>query len=74
MNICIQINENGWRHLKETVGDDYIKQRIETKKVQIENETWYKLQCYVVFEMLSVNFGGEPMFNTNVMFDSESLS
>ena len=70
----IQINENGWEHLKETVGDDYIKHSIESRKVEVENETWYRLQCHNIFDLFLINFGGQPMFNTNVMFDDEALS
>ena len=31
----IQINENGWEHLKKTVGGDYIKHCIESRKVEV---------------------------------------
>jgi hypothetical protein len=70
----IQINENGWEHLKKTVGDDYIKHCIESRKVEVENEVWYRLQCHNVFDLFPINFGGQPTFNTNVMFDDEALS
>ena len=70
----IKINENGWEHLKKTVGDYYIKHCIESGKIEIGNEVWYRLQCHSVFSLFLINFGGEPMFNTNVMFDDEALT
>ena len=30
-HIYIQITEHGWKHLKKTVGDDYIKHCIDNK-------------------------------------------
>lgn len=69
----IQIKDNGWEHLKKTVGDDYIKHAIKPRRVEINGEYWYKLQCYTVFELLPIKFGTATMFNTNVMFDSDSL-
>ena len=69
----IQITEAGWKHLKNTVGDSYIKTCIESRKVELKNGTWYKLQCHHVFSLFSINMGGPLMFNTNVMFDDEDL-
>ena len=48
----IQINENGWEHLKKSVGEDYIKHCIEPYKTNIEDKVWYKLQCHQVFDLL----------------------
>ena len=70
----IQINENGWEHLRKTVGDDYIKHCIESRKVEINNVVWYKLQCHIVFNLFPHNCSGLPFFNTNVMFDDEALT
>jgi hypothetical protein len=67
--IYIQINDNGWDHLKKTVGDDYIEHCIENHKVEIKNETWYKLQCHSVFDIFPMNYGGESLINTNIMFE-----
>ena len=72
-NICIQITDEGWKHLKKTVGDDYIKHCIEPYKTEIENETWYKLQAHQVFDLLPINFGGRPTYNTNVLIDENDL-
>jgi len=72
----IQINENGWKHLKKTVGEDYINTciKISAYEKEINGEIWYRLQCHQVFSLFPINFGGQPMFNTNVMFDDEDLS
>ena len=67
----IQINENGWEHLKKTVGDDYIQHCIESRKVEIENEVWYRLQCHDVFHLFPIKYGEQIMFNPNVMFDEQ---
>lgn len=41
----IQITEKGFEHLQNTVGDEYIKNCIENRKIDVGGETWYKLQC-----------------------------
>lgn len=69
----IQINKNGWEHLKKKMGRKYIKYCIENRKVLIDGEVWYKLRCHNVFHLFSVNFGVRPMFSENVMFDDEAL-
>lgn len=69
----IQITDNGWKHLKNTVGDEYVKNCIENRMVIIENKIWYKLQCHNVFELFPISIGNEVRFNTNVMFDDEDL-
>ena len=74
--IYIQITELGWKHLKETVGDDYIKHCInkEPYKKNIDGETWYRLQAHSVFNLLPIVYGGQMYFNSNVMFDDEHLT
>lgn len=54
----IQITDQGWQHLKATVGQEYIKNFIETRKVIINNEGWYKLQCKDVVDLLPANYWG----------------
>ena len=73
--IYIQITESGWKHLEKTVGEEYIKHCIKAPSYEklIEGETWYRLQCWGVFDLFPSNFGGQPLFNTNVMFDDEAL-
>lgn len=71
----IQITEEGWKHLENTVGIDYINiciKHIRNEKL-INGETWYKLQCWECFSLLPPNFGGRSLFNSNVMFDEESF-
>ena len=72
--ICIQITDEGWRHLKKTVGDDYIKHSIEPYKTEINNEIWYKLQAHQVFDLLPIYFSGRPTYNTNVLIDEKDLT
>ena len=69
----IQITEQGWEYLKKTVGDDYINHCVKDEGYKIDGEIWYKLQCHTVFDIFPVNIGFEPYFNTNVLFDNESL-
>lgn len=70
----IQITDTGWQHLKQTVGDDYIKHCIEPYKTIIDGETWHKLQAHEVFELLPINSGGNLTYKTNVMFDDNDLT
>ncbi|KKN88682.1 hypothetical protein LCGC14_0245730 [marine sediment metagenome] len=74
-DIYIQINEKGWTHLRKTVGEEYIKHCITTEayRREIDGEVWYKLQCHTVFELLPTGVGLSTLFNTNIMFDDESL-
>jgi len=71
----IQITEKGWQHLRNTVGEDYIKHCIDTEhyRKKIDGETWYKLQCHQVFDLLPAQNGMSPLFNTNVMFDDSEF-
>lgn len=71
----IQITDEGWVHLKNTVGDAYINACIKTPayEKEINGEIWYRLQCWDVFGLLPINFGGKSFFKPNVMFDSESI-
>lgn len=72
----IQITERGWKHLAETVGEEYIKHCIKTPSYEkvINGETWYKVPLWRVFDLLPINFGGLSLFNMTVMFDDESLT
>ena len=75
-SICIQITDEGWKHLKKTVGDDYIKHCIDNEhyRVEIDGEIWYKLQAHQVFDLLPINVGGRPTYNTNVLIDEKHLT
>lgn len=70
----IQITEEGWDHLRKTVSEDYIEHCIEIRKVIIDDETWYKLQCHNVFDLFPMNFGSRALFNTNIMIDDSDLN
>lgn len=71
----IQITESGFKHLKETVGDDYIKNCINAEgyKKIINGETWHRLQAHNVFSLLPMRAGSNLLFTSNVMFDEEHL-
>lgn len=69
----VQITKEGWEHLRNTVGGEYIEACIESRKVEIDGETWYDLQCWDVFTLLPVTFGTRPLFHTNVMFNDQDL-
>lgn len=71
--IYIQITDSGWKHLKKTVGDEYIKHCITPYKKIINGETWYHLQCHDVFSLLPCVMGSATLFETTVMFDDNTL-
>jgi hypothetical protein len=73
-HIYIQITEEGWKHLRETVGADYIKHCIRSCEKVIDGEVWFRLQCWSVFDILPISFGSTtPLFKSNVMFDDEAF-
>ena len=71
----VRITEDGWKHLEETVGAEYISACIKRPEYEkeIDGEMWYRLQCWNCFELMPPNFGGRAYFNTNVMFDESSF-
>jgi len=71
--ILIQINDKGWAHLKKSVSEEYIKHCIKNHETTINGETWYKLQCHEVFNLLPTNNGFLSLFNTNILFEDEDL-
>lgn len=71
--IYIQITEEGWKHLEETVGTEYINACIKSREVIINKETWYKLQCWECFHLMPNYNGKKPLFNTNIMFDDKDI-
>jgi hypothetical protein len=72
----IQITEDGWEHLKKTVGIEYINACIDKPSYRkiINGETWYRLQCWNCFDLMPLNVGGKILFMPAVMFDDESLN
>ena len=73
--IYIQINETGWKHLRRTVGEDYIKHCInaESHRKLINGEIWHRLQARQVFDLLPI-ISCTPTYNTNVMFDDDKCN
>ena len=65
----IQISDDGWEHLRKTVGDDYIKHCILSHEKKIDGEKWYQLQCHSVFSLFPITYGYPSIINTNVLFD-----
>ena len=66
-SIYIEITEEGWRHLRKTVGQDYINTCILTRRYLINGVEMYRLQCWSAFDLLPANFGGQPLFKTTIL-------
>ena len=49
--IYVQINELGWEHLRNTVGEDYIKHCIKTPNYEklIDGEVWHRTFLILVY-------------------------
>lgn len=64
----IQITEDGWKHLENTVEKDYIKHCITAPcyTIIVNNQTWYRLQFHHVLELFPINTVGKILFETNV--------
>lgn len=73
--IYIQITELGWKHLKETVGHDYIKHCIDTEsyRKEIGGQIWYRLQAHHAFELLPTTDNSKILYNTTIMIDDSAL-
>ena len=74
-NIYIQITDEGWKHLNETVGNNYVKHCIDTelRRTEINGEIWHRLQAHQVFHLLPIKYFNKPLYNTNIMFDDRDL-
>ena len=73
-DIYIQITEKGFEHLRKKFSDDYIKHCIDSAKVEIDGEIWYKMECWSAFDLLPNRNGSPLLFKTEVMFDRKSLT
>jgi len=74
--IYIQITEKGWRHLRNTVGEDYINHCIKSPHYEktINGEVWYKLQAHHVFSLLPIGRSfGDTYYKTTILFDEDDL-
>ena len=69
----VQITEAGFEHLNKYFPEDYIKHCVENKKVEIDGETWYQLQCHEAFELFPRHFSEEVLFKTTVMFEEKDF-
>ena len=72
-NIYIEITEEGWEHLRKTVGQDYINFCILTRRYEINGVEMYRLQCWSVFDLLTTKFGSQPLFKSTILISEEHL-
>lgn len=72
-HMYVQITEAGWAHLENTVGAEYVNNCIKSRAVELNGETWYKLQCWDVFSLMPCSNGGPLLFKTTVMFDETEM-
>lgn len=68
--ILIQITEAGWQHLRSTYSEEQIETRVRRKKVFIAGDTWYRLQCHVVFDL----FNKINLINSNILIEDNALT
>ena len=77
-NICdyvyIRITDEGMQYIKNKYNESYIKYCIEGKKVEINQEIWYRFQCFEVFKLFPVDIFKPAPFKFNVMFESVYLN
>jgi hypothetical protein len=69
--VLIQIFPLGWEILEKEYGSDYIKYCIKSYAVDIEGETWYRLQLWQVMNMFGEHIGNglDIPIGTNIKFD-----
>ena len=68
-----QITEEGWKHLNNTVAQDYIEHCIKPKAVELNGEVWYELVLWKWFELFSANIGDEK-FCARILFDKQNIN
>lgn len=73
--ILIKITDYGWKHLNKTVGDSFIKAHIDVEhnRMIIKGSCWHYLQMHEVFELLPQNFGGNLLFETDILLNDDYL-
>lgn len=69
-----QITDEGWKHLENTVGEDYIKNCIKPRAVEINGEVWYKLQLWDWFALFPVKNGVRLLFGTRILFKKSDFN
>ena len=74
-HIYVQITEHGWKHLRYTVGDEYIKNCIDNSNYRhiINGKTWHRLQMHEVFDLLPIADSNKLLIETTVLFDDGEL-
>lgn len=71
--IYIQILNNGWEHLRNTVDGEYITHCILSRKIIINDTIYFKLQMHEVFQLFPMYNGSTIKFNTTILFDDCDL-
>lgn len=74
-HMYIRITEDGWKHLRKEVGEDYIKLCIDRDEYRhvIDGVVWHRLQVHEIFDILPNTSSSKLLFETDVMFDEEVL-
>ena len=72
--IHIQITDNGWKHLLDTVGVKYIKSCITPQKTVINNTSYHTLQMHEVFNLFPISNGSPLYFKPNILINDNSLN
>jgi len=73
--VFVKITEQGWKHLKETVGQDYIDHCIDNDhyRFEIKGEIWHKFQIHTLFDLLPNYTGRESLFENDISFSEKDL-
>jgi hypothetical protein len=69
----VQITDEGWKFLRDTVGEDYIRTFIEPKAVELNGDLWYRLRLWTCFELFPANIGDEK-FCTRILFERTDIN
>lgn len=70
--IYIKITKAGEKLINESEDSEYYNWILANSIVIINEENWYRIQCWRVFEMFPVSLGCE-YFATTILFDDKDL-
>lgn len=68
-HILIKITTEGWKHIRMTCSEGYIKNCIHPACKNINGEIYHRFQLWKVFDILPLSFGKNPLFEMTILIE-----